>query len=136
MSKTKAERFKGILQYLQTRSAFNFEKKNCHDCNPYRYTNVPCKSSAERGPVLSKYRFWFWGGGWGFPNKLNWSITISTFVNVVLHLTVSLYSKNCKYRRSLNLCIVLYPTCGIPENDQNLTFCLKRIVFNYLSVYF
>ena len=47
----------------------------------------PVKDSPERGEVFSNIGFWII---FGIPNKLNWSITIDTFV--VLHLTVSLYS--------------------------------------------
>ena len=48
---------KVILQDRLTRSALNFEKfLLCHNCNPYKYTNVPYKRDlAERGLVFLKY---------------------------------------------------------------------------------
>ena len=57
---------------------------------------------------------------------------------VVLHLTVSLYSKNCKWRLSVSLYNVLYgtPLVTFPKNGQNWTFCPRSIVLNHFSVYF
>ena len=131
MSKAKAGWFKGTFQDLQTRSARSFEKKNCHDCNPYKYSNLPCRKLSLKGLVFSKYRFF------GGPKQVRLVHNYWYFDNVVLHLTVSLYSKKCKWRLSLNLYNIIVPYFGhFLKMAKIWHFAQKSIVFNHFGLCF
>ena len=84
----------------------------------------PVKYWAKRGLAFSKYRFLDY---FRFPKVIK--LVHNYWYFVVLHLTVSLYSNNCKWKLSLSLYNVLYPTCGIFLKWQIFDILPKKYLF-------